>query len=68
MDRQSPYAQTMKELYMTFNQFCQNVCQLLKIASVFTSSYNPQIMGQIDRYNRTLTGMLRYNANDHQQN
>lgn len=44
----------------------QSVCQLLAITNVFISTYHPLTNKQVERYNQTLTAMLRCYDNDHQ--
>ncbi|CAN8076113.1 unnamed protein product [Agarophyton chilense] len=39
-------------------KFFQNVCRILGIRNVFTTTYHPQCNGQVERYNRTLLAAL----------
>ena len=41
------------------SKFFQNVCSLLGVTNIFTSTYHPQTNGQVERYNRTILAMLR---------
>ena len=41
------------------SKFLQETCQVLGISNAFTSAYLPQTNGQAERYNRTLTAMMR---------
>ena len=45
--------------------FFQRVCQLLGITNLFTTTYHPQTNGQTERFNRSLTAMLRCFVDDH---
>ena len=47
-------------------QFFQAVCSLLGLSNIFTSTYNPQTNGQVERCNRTILSMLRNYVNEHQ--
>ena len=46
-------------------RFFQNVCRLLGIRNVFTTTYHPQSNGQVERFNRTLTSALRKYVGQH---
>ena len=48
------------------DKFFQVVCSILGISNVFTSTYQPQTNGQVERYNRTILAMLRNYVNEHQ--
>lgn len=41
------------------SKFMQETCQVLGVSNTFTSTYHPQTNGQAERFNRTLTAMLR---------
>ena len=42
-------------------RFFQNICRILGIQNVFTTTYHPQANGQVGRFNRTLTSeLLKY--------
>ena len=43
----------------------QELCTLLGIKNVFTSTYHPQANGQVERFNRTIIASLRHYVNDH---
>jgi len=45
--------------------FFQRVCKLLHTANVFTTTYHPQTNGQVERFNRSLTAMLRSYVDEH---
>ena len=45
--------------------FFQRECQLLGIDGAFTTTYHPQTNGQTERFNRTVTAMLRCYVEDH---
>ena len=46
-------------------RFFQNICRILGIRNVFTSTYQPQANDQVERFNRTLTSALRKYVGDH---
>ncbi|CDF36784.1 unnamed protein product [Chondrus crispus] len=46
-------------------RFFQNVCRILGICNVFTTTYHPQSNGQVERFNRTLTSALRKYVGEH---
>ena len=46
-------------------RFFQNICRILGILNVFTTTYHPQANGQVGRFNRTLTSALRKYVGDH---
>lgn len=43
--------------------FLQGVCDIMKIANSFTC--HPQAIGHIERFNLTITAMLRYYVENH---
>ena len=43
----------------------QEVCKLLSVYNAFTATYHPQTNGQAERFNRSLTAMLRCYVEDH---
>ena len=49
------------------SQLFAEMCQLLNIDKIRTSSYHPQTDGLVERFNRTLTSMLSHFVNDHQR-
>ena len=46
-------------------RFFQNICRILRIRNVFTTTYHPQANGQLERFNRTLTSALRKYVGEH---
>jgi len=46
--------------------FFQWVCALLGISKRYSTTYDPQKNGQVERYNRTIVGQLRTYVEDHQ--
>ena len=46
-------------------RFFQNICKILGIRNVFTTTYHPQANGQVERFNRTLTSALRKYVGEH---
>ena len=46
-------------------RFFQNICRILGIRNVFTTTYHPQANGQGERFNRTLTSTLRKYVGEH---
>ena len=46
-------------------RFFQNICRILRIRIVFTTTYHLQANGQVERYNRTLTSALRKYDGEH---
>ena len=46
-------------------KFFQAVCSRLGIPNLFTSTYNPHMNGQVERYNPTIRLMLRNYVNEH---
>lgn len=46
-------------------RFFQDVCRILGVKNVFTTTYHPQCNGQVERYNRTLLAALRHYISDH---
>lgn len=45
--------------------FSQRVYTILKVANAITTTYHPQINGQAEPFNRTLTEMLCYYVKDY---
>ena len=45
----------------------QRVCSLLRVHNALTMTYHPQTNGQTERFNRSLTAMLRCYVEDHPQ-
>ncbi|CDF34164.1 unnamed protein product [Chondrus crispus] len=46
-------------------RFFQNVCRILGIRNVFTTTYHPQASGQVERFNHTLTSALQKYVGEH---
>ena len=46
-------------------RFLQNICRILGIRNVFTTTYHLQANGQVERFNRTLTSALRKYVGEH---
>ena len=46
-------------------RFFQNVCLILSMRNVFTTTFHPQANGQVERFNRTLTSALRKYVGEH---
>ena len=46
-------------------KFFQDVCRILDIKNVFTTTYHPQSNGQVERFNRTMLNALRSYVADH---
>ncbi|CAN8062284.1 unnamed protein product [Agarophyton chilense] len=46
-------------------KFFQNVCRIMGIRNVFTTTYHPQCNGHVERFNRTLIAALRHSIEDH---
>ena len=44
--------------------FFRRVCNILQVHNVFTTTYPPQTIGQVERFNRTLAAMLRCYVDD----
>jgi len=40
--------------------FFQGVCSLMGIQNLYTSTYHPQINGQVERFNKTLVDMFMH--------
>ena len=49
------------------SKFLRETCQVLGVRNAFTSTYHPQTNGQTERFNRTLTAMLRCYVDDNPQ-
>ena len=47
------------------SKFFQNVCRILGVNNVFTTTYHPQTNGQAERFNRTILAALRHYVADH---
>lgn len=47
--------------------FFQGVRDLMGIKNLFTTTYNPQTNGQVERLNPTLVEMLRHHVEEHQE-
>ena len=46
-------------------RFFQDVCRILNVHNMFTTTYHPQTNGQVERYNRTLKAAIRSYLDDH---
>ena len=46
----------------------QEVCRVLGIRNVFTTTYHPQTNGQVERFNRTILAALRNYVAEHPKN
>ena len=46
-------------------KFFQDVCRIIGIKNVFTTTYHPQTNGQVERFNRTILAALRHYVGDH---
>ena len=46
-------------------RFFHEVCRILKIKNVFTTTYHPQTNGQVERFNRTMLAAIRHYLGDH---
>ena len=44
--------------------FFRRVCNILQLYNIFITTYRPQTNGQVERFNRTLTAMLRCYVED----
>lgn len=47
------------------SKFFQNVCRILGVKNLFTTTYHPQCNGQVERFNRTMLAALRHYVADH---
>ena len=47
------------------SEFFMQVCEVLSVDNMFTATYHPQTNGQAERFNRSLTAMLRCYVEDH---
>lgn len=48
-------------------KFFFDVCRILKVHNSFTTTYHPQIKGQVERFNGTILAALRAYITDHLQ-
>jgi len=48
--------------------FFQCVCNPMGIRNLYTSTYDPQTNGQVERFNKTLVDMFMHYIEDHQDN
>ena len=46
-------------------KFFQNVCRILSVQNLFTTTYHPQTNGQAERFNRTILDGIRTFVGDH---
>lgn len=46
-------------------RFFQNVCRILGVSNLFTTTYHPQCNGQVERFHRTIIAALRHYVSDH---
>ena len=49
------------------SKFFLDVSSIPSIKNNFTTTYNPQANGQVERYNRTILAALRTNVADHRK-
>jgi transposase InsO family protein len=48
------------------SELMEEVCRLMRIKKIFTSTYHPQTDGLCENFNKTLIHMLRHYVNEHQ--
>lgn len=48
-------------------KFFQNVCRIMGVKNLYTTSYHPRTNGQTERFNRTICSALRHYVNDNQR-
>lgn len=46
-------------------KFCQDVCRILGVKNLFTTTYHPPTNGQVERVNRTVFPALQYYVTEH---
>ena len=48
-------------------KFFHSTCRVVGITNLYTSAYHPQTNGQVERYNQTISSMLRNYVGEHQE-